>query len=61
MAKSRTLGTSGSGSQESSPKPSASTDSTPDEPIDLSTLQGGVLHNPPQADLQETPSTPNNE
>ncbi|SMC00583.1 hypothetical protein SAMN00120144_4126 [Hymenobacter roseosalivarius DSM 11622] len=34
---------------ESNPDASGSTDSTSDEPVNLSMLEGGVLHNPPQA------------
>ncbi|MBC6607592.1 hypothetical protein H8B13_12255 [Hymenobacter sp. BT188] len=57
MSKSRTTSTSDSAPEESTPDPSRPTDSTSDEPVNLSTLDGGVLHNPPQATQSQESST----
>lgn len=57
MSKSRTTGKGNSAPDESNPDSSRPTDSTSDEPVNLSTLEGGVLHNPPQAKQSQESST----
>ncbi|GAB2476886.1 hypothetical protein GCM10011375_20900 [Hymenobacter qilianensis] len=57
MSKSRTTGKGDSAPDESNPDAPTPIGSNPDEPVDLSTLEGGVLHNPPQAKQSQESST----
>ncbi|QIL77672.1 hypothetical protein [Hymenobacter sp. HDW8] len=49
MAKTRIPSKDDSAPEESNPDAPTSTSRPSDEPVDLSTLDSGVLHNPPQA------------
>jgi hypothetical protein len=57
MAKSQKPNKGDSAPEEPNPDTSGPTDSTLNEPVNLSMLEGGVLHNPPQATQSQESGT----
>jgi hypothetical protein len=57
MAKTRIPSKGDSTPEESNPDDPTSTSGPSDDPVNLSELQGGVLHNPPQAMQSQEAST----